>query len=244
MQWLGGATVLTLGADLLAACDTASGPAADAAPLDAPNTAPDLRSGDWSFPDGGFGFAPGADKGGVLDGWAERTVDTQDLIKILSSWKLTVDGMVETPLTITFADLALLPRQDQITDFHCVEGWSVLDVPWSGVHISRLFDPVKVQPGATHVTFHTIGGTYNESLPLQQALEPRTMLGYGVGGATLPLKHGFPLRVVIPRLLGYKNAKYVQRLELTDHPIDGYWVAAGYPYAGDVPPARLRPGKY
>ncbi len=63
-------------------------------------------------------------------------------------------------------------------------------------------------------------------------------------GHTLPLKHGFPLRIVIPRLLAYKNAKYVERIELTDKPLSGFWVAAGYSYDGEVPEGRLRPGRY
>lgn len=76
------------------------------------------------------------------------------------------------------------------------------------------------------------------------ALESRTLLTYGVAGSTLPIKHGFPLRVVIPRLLGYKSAKFVYRVQLTDKPVHGYWVKAGYPYEGAVPAKRLRPGKY
>ena len=75
-------------------------------------------------------------------------------------------------------------------------------------------------------------------------MEPRTILAYGVAGSTLPLDHGFPLRVVVPRLLGYKNAKYVERLELADKPLIGYWVAAGYDLAGLVPQNRLRSGHY
>ena len=89
-----------------------------------------------------------------------------------------------------------------------------------------------------------MGDEYNESLPLDIALEPKTMMAYGVNCNTMPLNHGFPLRTVIPRLLGYKNAKYVYRVELTDAPIEGFWVRLGYGYDGEVPPARLREGHY
>jgi DMSO/TMAO reductase YedYZ molybdopterin-dependent catalytic subunit len=75
-------------------------------------------------------------------------------------------------------------------------------------------------------------------------MEPGTILAYGVAESTLPLDHGFPLRVVVPRLLGYKNAKFVERLELADKPLIGYWVAAGYDLAGLVPQTRLRKGHY
>ena len=137
-----------------------------------------------------------------------------------------------------------LPRQNQVVDFHCVEGWSILDVPWNGLHLSELLDAAQPTSGASHLTFHTINQAYNESLPLDVAREPKTMLAYGIAEQTLPLKHGFPLRLVVPRLLAYKSAKYVQRIEVSDHPIDGFWVARGYSYDAEVQESRLRPGKY
>ncbi len=245
LEWMGKATVLALGAGLAAACSRRPGPAPEDAlsegdtggdPAgDAPGDAP----GDASLP-----FEPGGDGMGIYDHWNVRSVDPQDLADILAGWKLRVDGMVETPRTYTFAELLGLARQDQVTDFHCVEGWSVLDVPWNGIHVSTLLAAAGPAAGSTHITFHTVKGEYNESLPIAVATEPRTMLGYGVGGSTLPLAHGFPLRVVAPRLYGYKNAKHVERMEITDHAVEGYWVAAGYPYDGEVTPSRLRPGKY
>ena len=191
-----------------------------------------------------FPFEPGRPEGEFLRVWGERTVDPQDPAAILRTWELRVDGLVRQPLSLRFADIVALPRQDQVTDFHCVEGWSVWDVPWSGVHLSHLLQRAQPLASATHVTFHTVGGTYNESLPLPVALEPRTLLAYGVAGTTLPLRHGFPLRIVIPRLLAYKSAKYVQRIELADAPLEGFWVARGYPYDGTVPAGRLREGHY
>jgi DMSO/TMAO reductase YedYZ molybdopterin-dependent catalytic subunit len=171
-------------------------------------------------------------------------VDEQNLAELLASWTLTIDGLVAKPLGLGFADLLRLTRQDQVTDFHCVEGWSVPDVPWNGVRLAHLLDLVGVEATATHLTFHSVRGLYSESLSLPVAREPRTLLGYGVGGSTLPLDHGFPLRLVVPRLLGYKNAKYLSRIEVTDHPVMGYWESFGYSYEGEVPPARLRPDKY
>ena len=196
-------------------------------------------------PADGFVFRPGPGQGAPFDSWPVRTVDRQDLERILADWRLTIDGMVAQPVTLTFAELVDLPRLDLVMDFHCVEGWSVHDVPWNAVHLSTLLELAGgARPGATHASFHTIGGAYNESLPLEAALEPRSMLAYGVGGSTLPLAHGFPLRVHVPRLLAYKSAKYVERIELTDRPLIGYWVRAGYPYDAPVPAARLREGRY
>ncbi len=190
--------------------------------------------------EGGIEFQPGNDGGEVYEDWPVRTVDHQDPNAILKDWKLTVDGMVDNPASYSFEELLALARHDQTSDFHCVEGWSVYDVPWNGLHISELLERAGLQKGVTHITFHTVDGIYNESLPLDVALEPETMLAYGVCDATLPLDHGFPLRLVVPRLLAYKNPKYVQRIEFTDHAVEGYWVQRGYSYEGEVPEDRLR----
>jgi DMSO/TMAO reductase YedYZ molybdopterin-dependent catalytic subunit len=189
----------------------------------------------------GFPFSPGQCDN---TGWGERTVDPQGLESILADWELSVGGLVENELTLSFDQLVALPSHNPLVDFHCVEGWSVYDVPWNGVHLSELFGQAQVKASATHVTFHTLGGDYNESLPLDVALEANTILAYGVGGSSLSLKHGFPARVVIPRLFGYKSAKFVERIELSDHPVEGYWVNAGYGYDAEVQPSRLRDGKY
>jgi DMSO/TMAO reductase YedYZ molybdopterin-dependent catalytic subunit len=251
LEWLGAAGALTLVGAAGACSDGAAAlpPGADARTADGgPNDAAAVEARVWPDGPGGdassYPYAPGDGKHPVFSGWGERTVDPQEIKTILASWKLTVDGMVGSPKVYSFADLVDLGVQDQQTDFHCVEGWSVLDVPWNGVHISKIFDEVKPATKATYVSFHTINSKYNESVPLSIAKEPRTLLGLGVGGYTLPLKHGFPLRIVIPRLLGYKNPKFVDRIELTDKPLHGFWVKAGYGYDGDVPAARLRPGKY
>lgn len=267
VEWVGKATVLGLGAEVLAACGIDHpGPEdgdGDARPDAGPRDGADAPPGDGAAeadavadvsdapldapgdgPVEGFPFAPGDGTAEIFWGWGERTVDRQSLSEILAGWRLRVDGMVTAPIDLSFAELVDLPRLDPISDFHCVEGWSILDVPWNGVHLETLFERAGVRPEATHATFHTLGGTYNESLPLPVALEPRTLLAYGIDGSTLPLRHGFPLRLVVPRLWAYKSAKYVHRIELTDRPVDGFWVAAGYPYDAEVPPGLLREDRY
>jgi len=191
-----------------------------------------------------FSFQPGSGEDDIFADWKENTVDTQNLADILASWTLVIDGLVGRPLVLGFADVCALERQDQVTDFHCVEGWSVYDVPWNGVRLSRLLDLAGADAAATNLTFHSFGEQYKESLPISVARETRTLLGYGIDGSTLPLAHGFPLRLVVPRLLGYKNAKCISRIEITDRPETGFWESFGYPYAGEVPASRLRPDKY
>jgi DMSO/TMAO reductase YedYZ molybdopterin-dependent catalytic subunit len=238
IRWLGGAAVLALGGDALSAClvnGQTRGRSPDSGPTDGGSEAVGAT---------GLTFQPGSGDGALYDGWYENTVDEQNLSGILSTWKLSVDGMVSNPLTLDFAGVLALERQDQTTDFHCVEGWSVYDVPWNGVQLARVLDLAQADAGATHLTFHSVGGQYSESLPISVARETRTILGYGVDGSTLPLAHGFPLRLVVPRLLGYKNAKYLSRIEVTDHPETGFWESYGYSYDGEVPASRLRPDKY
>jgi len=155
-----------------------------------------------------------------------------------------VSGLVEEPLTLSYAKIVALPRQDQVTDFHCVEGWSVLDVPWNGVHIDRIIELVRPTSEATHITLRCFSDVYTESLPLAVAREPRSLLAYGIDGNTMPLTHGFPLRMVVPRQYGYKNAKWVKEIEFTNAPIDGYWEQRGYSNDAPVKAARLRVGKY
>jgi len=269
VDWLGKAAVLALGGKALAACGpTGSDPdggflpfgdggtdggagdgGGDGGPFDSGSgDGGDGGGSDGGGSDGGgggFDFAAGNGQHDAYDGWNVRTVDRQQLEDILENWQLTIDGLVNRPTTLSFADLVDLDRLNLTMDFHCVEGWSVHDIPWNSVHLSTLLDVAGgALPEATHVNFHTRLGTYNESLFLEEALEPHSMLAYGVGGSTLPLDHGFPLRVHIPRKLAYKSAKYVERVELTDSPILGYWVRAGYPYEAEVPESRLREGRY
>jgi len=227
VSWLGKGAVLALAGRGFTGCKGATTPGGTVQLLDC--VASD------------FGFNPGTyDK----DGWGQRTVDPQRLQDILDNWQLSVGGLVENEFSLTFDELVALPSHNPVVDFHCVEGWSVYDVPWNGVHLSQLFNQAVVQDNATHVTFHTLGDEYNESLPLDVALETNTILAYGFGCTSLSIKHGFPARMVIPRLFGYKSAKFVERIELTDHPIDGYWVSRGYTYEAEVQPSRLREGKY
>lgn len=245
LQWLGASIVLPLSGQLVAACRALSpaGGAGDGGSVDGGG----LKDTDLCGPEGppkAFPFQPGSTSQPIFNGWGERTVDQQNLTEILAQWRLEVNGLVKNAMVFDFADLLCLPRQDQTTDFHCVEGWSIYDVPWNGFHLSQIVRLVEPLSSASHVTIYSSKGLYMESLPMSVAIEPRTLLAYGIGGTTIPLRHGFALRFVIPRLWGYKNAKYVNRIEFADGPVNGFWERYGYTYEGEVPASRLRPGKY
>ena len=235
LSWLGTAAGLALTADLLAACGAEA--------TSAQSRSNSVSSG-TTGPAGAISFSPSPIEGTIYDQWWGNTVDPQDVTQILASWKLKISGLVENPVTLSFAELLQLPRQDQTTDFHCVEGWSVLDVPWNGVHMDPIIDLVRPKADATHLTFRCVSDVYTESLPLAIARETRSMLAYGIGGKSLPLKHGFPLRMIVPRFYGYKNTKWVKEIEFTNEAIVGYWERHGYSDDAPVKAARLRPGKY
>ena len=150
-------------------------------------------------------------------------------------WLVTVDGLVDNPLQLDYAAWSALPRRNQTADFHCVEGWSVDRLRWAGVAPRTILDMAGLKPTATYVNFHAIGGTYADSLPLGLVDDGQTVLADTLDEQPLPDEHGGPLRLVVPRQLGYKNVKWVVRLEVTNHPLIGYWEGNGYPLDARVP---------
>jgi DMSO/TMAO reductase YedYZ molybdopterin-dependent catalytic subunit len=151
-----------------------------------------------------------------------------------SDWTITVDGLVDHPLTVSHADWRALARVAETVDFHCVEGWSVGDVKWGGVAPATLVEQAGAKPEATHVVFHAEGGTYTDSLPLDLVRDSQTLLADTLNDEPLPAEHGGPIRLVVPKQLGYKSVKWVVRLELTDKPPKGYWEQRGYPVDAPV----------
>jgi DMSO/TMAO reductase YedYZ molybdopterin-dependent catalytic subunit len=164
-----------------------------------------------------------------------------------ATWRLAVDGLVHRPMSFSLADLRAMPSRTQITRHDCVEGWSAIG-GWTGVQLHRVLAMVGLTPNARFVVFHcaddlasthTADGLYYESIDLFDAFHPQTILAYAMNGAPLAIAHGAPLRLRVERQLGYKQAKYVMRLEITDR-LDhigggkgGFWEDRGYEwYAG------------
>jgi DMSO/TMAO reductase YedYZ molybdopterin-dependent catalytic subunit len=150
-------------------------------------------------------------------------------------WSVKIDGLVETPLTIDRATWAGLQRTDEVADFHCVEGWGVDDVRWGGVPPSVLFEQAGVKPQAKYAVVHAFGGVYSSSLPLELMRDAQTLLVDSLAGRPLPPDHGGPLRLVVPKQLGYKSVKWVERIELSAEQKTGYWESNGYPEDAPVP---------
>ena len=160
-----------------------------------------------------------------------------------ANWQLTVDGMVENELALSLDDIRALPQRTQITRHDCVEGWSAIG-QWTGPQLSTILEAAGVQDGARYVIFHCAdnlsGSDYYESCDLDDAYHPQTIVAHLLNGNPLPVRNGAPLRLRLERQLGYKHAKYLTRIEVTDSLAamgdgrGGYWEdRSGYQwYAG------------
>jgi len=132
-----------------------------------------------------------------------------------ADWRLTVDGMVARPASFSLAELKSYASRSQITHLACEEGWSFI-AEWTGVPLSQVLDAVGILPQARYVVYFSIQRDWWDSVDMADALHPQTLLTYGMNGAELPVGHGGPLRLRVPRQLGYKNVKYITRLTVTD----------------------------
>ena len=132
-----------------------------------------------------------------------------------ADWRLAVDGMVGRPASFTLAELKAYPSRSQITHLACEEGWSFI-AEWMGVPLAHILDVVEIRPQAKYVVYFSIQRGWWDSVDMADALHPQTFLTYGMNGGELPVGHGGPLRMRVPRQLGYKSVKYVTRLTVTD----------------------------
>jgi len=145
-----------------------------------------------------------------------------------ADYRLTVDGLAGKPASFTLDDLNTLPRAEQVSDFHCVTGWSVNGVRWAGVRLQDVLDRVAPAQSVTSLRFVSAEAPYEDSLTLEQALLPDVMLAYEMDGGPIPRPHGAPVRLVMPRMYGYKSVKWVNRIELRAEGTAGYWERHGY----------------
>src|SRR3954464_12717118 len=120
-----------------------------------------------------------------------------------ATWRLSIDGLVHEKLSLSYEELRALPRAHQVTDFHCVTGWTVRNVHWTGVRFSHLLDQVGVLPEAKAIRFQSLELPYNDSLTLDQVRLKDVMLAIEMNGKPITRAHGAPVRVVIPEMYGY-----------------------------------------
>ena len=145
-----------------------------------------------------------------------------------AAYRLRIDGAVERPVTLTLAEIERLPVARQVSDFHCVTGWSVTNVRWRGVRFADLLDLAGPTPGARSLRFVSDEPRYDDSLTLAQAALPDAMLALEMDDKPLSQAHGGPARVVMPQMYGYKSVKWVTHIEVREDVVPGYWEQNGY----------------
>lgn len=132
-----------------------------------------------------------------------------------ADWRLVVEGMVDRPRSFSLADIKSYPSRSQITHLACEEGWSYI-AEWIGVPLSEILQTIGTHPRARYVIYRSIQPDWWDSIDMADALHPQTFVAYGMNGGALPVGFGGPLRLRVPRQLGYKSVKYITRLTVTD----------------------------
>ena len=147
-------------------------------------------------------------------------------------WKFSITGLVEKERELDFAEFAALKRVKVLSDIHCVTTWSRLDNHWEGPSTAIIKELVEIKPDAKFVIVHAAGG-FTTNLALADFFEPDVLFAMNYEDKLLSPEHGYPVRLVVPRLYFWKSAKWVTGVEFAakDHP--GFWESAGYHNHGD-----------
>ena len=176
-----------------------------------------------------------ADMSPVFRSNGTRMPGSEDYARHLSenfaNWRLTVDGLVAHPLSIPIQVLRSMPHRVQITRHDCVEGWSAIG-KWHGPQLSRILDAAALSTRARYIVFHCADRfgdkPYYESIDLVDAFHPQTILAVGMNDRLLPVANGAPIRLRVERQLGYKHAKYIQRIQAVESLSTVYGGKGGY----------------
>lgn len=149
-----------------------------------------------------------------------------------NTWRLEVYGEVKKPMTFSFEDLKSEPSILSFSDFHCVEGWSILDNKWEGISFKTIVKIVKPKENAKYVPLECDDG-YTTSLPLSDLLEDKVLLAYKLDDKPLPPERGGPLRLVVPQKYAYKSPKWLRKIKFASIQELGYWESRGYSNTAD-----------
>ncbi len=150
----------------------------------------------------------------------------------LSSWSLSIDGLVERPFVVTWDELMAMEQVTTTVDIHCVTRWSKLDTTWTGVRVRELLERAGVKPEGKFVLAHSDGG-YTTNMPLELLYDDDVLLAHTYEGEPLEPDHGAPLRLLVPKRYFWKSAKFLRRLEILDEEQQGFWELNGYHNDGD-----------
>jgi DMSO/TMAO reductase YedYZ molybdopterin-dependent catalytic subunit len=150
----------------------------------------------------------------------------------LGEWSLTLDGLVEKPVTLNWSQFSAQPQVTDVSDFHCVTTWSKYDCRWSGVAFTTLFELAQPKPEARFVYFTSYDG-YSTNVPLEHCLDDDVLIATQFDGAPVTRGHGGPARVIIPKLYAWKGAKFVKTITFLAEDRLGFWEVRGYHNIGD-----------
>jgi DMSO/TMAO reductase YedYZ molybdopterin-dependent catalytic subunit len=156
---------------------------------------------------------------------------TRDPIVDQQAWRLSIKGAVKQPYELSYDELLALPRQDQTSTMQCISNevgnYLIGNCNWNGVSLRDLLERAGVEDGVVDVVFRAAEG-YSDSMPLAKALDPTTLVAYGIDGKALDVKHGFPARIRVAGLYGEKNVKWLTEIELVKTDYKGYWQQRGW----------------
>lgn len=150
----------------------------------------------------------------------------------VDGWIFTVEGLVEKELSLTYEEFRALPRVRVVSDIHCVTGWSRLDNMWEGVSARTIGELAGVRGEARHVIVRSVGG-YTTNLSREDFFQEDVLFAFKHDGEELTPEHGYPLRLVVPRLYFWKSAKWVTSVEFKETDVPGFWESRGYHNRGD-----------
>jgi DMSO/TMAO reductase YedYZ molybdopterin-dependent catalytic subunit len=150
----------------------------------------------------------------------------------VSKWTFTIKGLVEREAVFDYEQFTSLENVEVVSDIHCVTGWSKLDNHWEGVSPSTVGDLVTILPEARFVIVHSVGD-FTTNLSLDDFFQPDVLFATKHNRQPLTIEHGYPVRLVVPRLYFWKSAKWVEGVEFTAEDRPGFWETRGYHNRGD-----------
>jgi DMSO/TMAO reductase YedYZ molybdopterin-dependent catalytic subunit len=176
-------------------------------------------------------------------GWRIYTISGNMPVFDPATWRLRIGGLVDKPVSLTYDELRALPRAEQVSNFHCVTGWSVDNVHWGGVRLGDVLSQAGPQASGHALRFVSMETPYVDYLTIQQASLADVMLAYEMDGRPLPREHGAPVRLIIPEMYGYKNVKWLQGIDVVPRAVNGYWEDLGYDRDAWVGGVKPKPSK-
>jgi DMSO/TMAO reductase YedYZ molybdopterin-dependent catalytic subunit len=160
-------------------------------------------------------------------------IDISPIIPAVNAqtWRLSVNGLVDNPIEITYEELKAMPSVEQFSTLGCVSnkvgGDLISNAIWKGVPLRNLLEQAKIKQGAEYIVFRCFDG-YDVGIPLEKGLEDGTILAYDMNRETLTPAHGFPVRAIVPNIYGMMNAKWITEIEIVDYVYEGFWQRKGW----------------